>query len=230
MNHKKTILITGINKGIGKGLAEKFIELGYKVIGTTRKQCAIEGLSQLYQLDLTDYKNIEQTADLLTKNGCKIDILINNAGIGSDYNETLSKQDNFELRFKTHVFGTFFFTESILDLIQNQGKIVNISSKLSSFDAIKHIDKCKLSLPKMAYIMSKASLNTYTQLLSNRLKERGVEVLSIHPGWVKTSLSKTNKNAPMDIKASVNGIVQLIEQPKDSGSFWDAETQLPLKW
>ena len=152
--------------------------------------------------------------------GFKIDLLINNAGIGSNYDENLSKEENFELRFKTHLFGTFYFTESVLPLISPQGKIVNISSRLASFEEIDHkMKKHDLSLNKMAYIMSKSSLNMYTKLLANRLNEQQITVLSIHPGWVKTSLSKTNERAPLTMKESVNGIVKLVEEPKPSGTF-----------
>ena len=70
----------------------------------------------------------------------------------------------------------------------------------------------------------------YTKLLANRLQEQQITVLSIHPGWVKTSLSKTNEKAPLTIKESVNGIVKLVEEPKPSGTFWDAERQRQLNW
>ena len=226
----KTILITGINKGIGKGLATTYTALGYRVIGTTRLKQQIEGVFKTYQLDVTDNDNIKQLTNQLIKDAITIDILINNAGIGSDYDDNLSKEENFELRFKTHLFGTFYFTESILPLINSQGKIINISSRLASFEEIDHKMKYDLSLNKMAYIMSKSSLNMYTKLLANRLHEQEITVLSIHPGWVKTSLSKTNEKAPLTIKESVNGIVKLVEEPKPSGTFWDAERQRQLNW
>ena len=227
----KTILITGINKGIGHGLATTYATLGYRVIGTTRLKQSVAGVNETYQLDVTDNDSIAQITDQLIKEDIKIDILINNAGIGSDYDDNLSKEENFELRFKTHLFGTFYFTESILPLINPQGKIINISSRLASFEEIDHkMKKHDLSLNKMAYIMSKSSLNMYTKLLANRLQEQQITVLSIHPGWVKTSLSKTNEKAPLTIKESVNGIVKLVEEPKPSGTFWDAERQRQLNW
>ena len=229
-NYNKTVLITGISKGIGNGLALKFIELGYTVLGTVRKEQSINGVHKLYQLDLTNYQNITQTAKQLIEDDIKIDIIINNAGIGSDFDEKLSKAENFELRFQTHLFGTFFFTEAILSLLKPHGKIINISSKLASSNEIDKIDSSKLTLNKMAYIMSKSSLNSYTKLLANRLKSEHIEVLSIHPGWVKTKLSKTNKNAPMDIANSVDGIISLLNTPKPSGTFWDAEKQIQLDW
>jgi len=226
----KTILITGISKGIGNGLATTLQALGHDVIGTTRKPIILKDIPQVFSLDLTDYNSIERLSKKLIADRVSIDMVINNAGIGSDYYKYLSKEENFELRFQTHLFGTFAFTEAILPLIKHGGKIINISSKLASFESIDSIDTAKLSWTKSAYIMSKASLNMYTKILANRLKDQNIEVLSIHPGWVKTSLSQTNVNAPLNIQESVNGILKLLETSKKSGTFWDATTQLELKW
>ena len=231
MHHqKKTILITGVNKGIGNGLATKLTALGHRVIGTVRQQQAVKGISEIYPLDLTNSKSIETLSQQLIQADAPIDVLINNAGIGSDYYENLSKEENFELRFQTHIFGLYFLTESLLPLMSPSGKIINISSKLASFDAVETMDCSQLSLTKTAYIMSKASLNMYTKILANQLKHTAIEVLSVHPGWVKTNLSKTNQNAPMQINESVDGILKILEQPKPSGTFWDAEQQIQLNW
>lgn len=229
-NSNKTILITGVSKGIGNGLAKEFIRLGYNVIGTTRNKKSIKGLKTIYKLDITDNKSISDIKELLILNKIKIDILINNAGIGSDYYNELSLENNFEIRFRTHLFGTFYFTETILPLIKNSGKIINISSKLSSFKEIDKVDKTKLTSTKMAYIISKCSLNMYTKLLANRLKDESIEVLSIHPGWVKTSLSKTNEHAPLNVDESVMGIIKILKEKRPSGTFWDATNQLQLNW
>ena len=120
-------------------------------------------------------------------------MLIINAGIGSDYDKDISLADNFALRFKTHVFGTFHLTESLLPLINQDGSIINISSKLSSFAEASKIGSHKLTSTKMASIMSKSYLNMYTKLLANRLSGKNIHVLSVHPGWVRTNLSETNK-------------------------------------
>lgn len=231
MHHKKKIiLITGVNKGIGNGLATKLSALGHQVIGTVRQPQTVKGTSELYTLDLTNSKSIEDLSQQLIKADIQIDMLINNAGIGSDYYDTLSKEENFELRFQTHIFGLYFLTESLLHLINPSGKIINISSKLASFDAIETMDCRQLTLTKAAYIMSKTSLNMYTKILANQLKHTAIEVLSVHPGWVKTNLSQTNQNAPMNVTESVDGILKILEQPKPSGTFWDAEQQQQLQW
>lgn len=70
----------------------------------------------------------------------------------------------------------------------------------------------------------------YTKILAKQLEYKDIEVLSIHPGWVRTELSKTNKNVPMEINESVNGIVKLLNDSKPSGTFWDAESQKQLNW
>ncbi len=227
---KKTILITGVSKGIGKGLSIRLLELGYHVIGTVRKLGAADNFGEVVELDLTNESSIKSLSEQLNRESRRIDILINNAGIGSDHYDDLSKKENFELRFETHLFGPYYFTESILPLINKGGKIINISSKLSSFEEVGKIDVEKLTATKMAYIISKASINMYTKLLASRLEERAIEVLSVHPGWVKTTLSSTNMQAPLSVEDSVNGIVSLLENNKQTGTFWDAQTQEELNW
>ncbi len=228
--HSKTVLITGTNKGIGKGLAHQLKSMGYKVYGTSRTPHSSTDLDGVYTLDVTNQQSISDAISTMTHDALHIDLLINNAGIGSDYNEQLTAKENFELRFQTHVFGTFFFTEAITPLLKPDGKIINISSKLSSFAEVDNIAIAKFTQNKMAYILSKSSLNMYTKLLASRLREKQITVLSIHPGWVQTTLSTTNKNAPLSITTSVDGIIKLILKNPPTGTFWNAENQEELQW
>ncbi len=227
---KKTVLISGISKGIGAGLAQRFVDLGYELIGTVRKEEHSYGLGKVFKLDLLSAESIAEVSSKLIEHASGIDLLINNAGIGSDYNSDLSLEENFELRFKTHLFGLYSFTEAVLPLINKYGKIINMSSKLSSFAEIDKVETEKLTPTKIAYITSKTSLNMYTKILAKQVAHRGIEVLSVHPGWVRTELSKTNKNAPLAIEDAVDGIVKLIQQSNPSGTFWDATSQKQLNW
>jgi NAD(P)-dependent dehydrogenase (short-subunit alcohol dehydrogenase family) len=79
-----------------------------------------------------------------------------------------------------------------------------------------------------AYRMSKAALNMYTKTLSARLKDRNIDVNSIHPGWVNTKLS--TEGAPLSTEFSAKGIFKLIETEMKTGTFWDAELQEEMLW
>ncbi|WP_395046437.1 SDR family NAD(P)-dependent oxidoreductase [Flavobacterium sp.] len=225
MNLKnKIVLITGANSGIGNALAEKLIAENYFVIGTSRNG-KIENIKSenlfVVELDLTNQKSIENANLIIRTKFNGIDILVNNAGIAPDLDRTEPDLESLRLTFETNVFGLVSFNETILDLVKKNGKILNISSIMATFNIISKIDST-------AYRMSKSALNMYTKTLSARLKDRNIAVNSIHPGWVNTKLSTAG--APLSTESSANGIFKLIEIEMGTGNFWNAESQAKMLW
>ena len=225
MNLKnKIVLITGANSGIGNALAEKLIAENYFVIGTSRNG-KIENIKSenlfVVELDLTNQKSIENANLIIRTKFNGIDILVNNAGIAPDLDRTEPDLESLRLTFETNVFGLVSFNETILDLVKKNGKILNISSIMATFNIISEIDST-------AYRMSKSALNMYTKTLSARLKDRNIAVNSIHPGWVNTKLSTAG--APLSTEFSANGIFKLIETEMGTGNFWNAEFQEKMLW
>nr|WP_309756772.1 SDR family NAD(P)-dependent oxidoreductase [Flavobacterium sp.] len=225
MNLKnKIVLITGANSGIGNALAEKLIAENYFVIGTSRNG-KIENIKSenlfVVELDLTNQKSIENANLIIRTKFNGIDILVNNAGIAPDLDRTEPDLESLRLTFETNVFGLVSFNETILDLVKKNGKILNISSIMATFNIISKIDST-------AYRMSKSALNMYTKTLSARLKDRNIAVNSIHPGWVNTKLSTAG--APLSTEFSANGIFKLIETEMGTGNFWNAELQEKMLW
>lgn len=222
----KTILITGASKGIGFALANKFLENGFKVIGTSRSG-KIEGIEnenfKVLQVDLSESKSIELLKKEIEKNETTIDILINNAGIGPDLYTTNPEEISFKQTFDVNVNGTTFLTELLIENINNEGKIINISSKMGSIVLCKSIDS-------VAYRMSKTALNMYTKILSNRLLEK-IKVASIHPGWVRTTIAKNNiSEGRLSPEESANGIFNFVISEFRTGIFWDIESQTECNW
>jgi len=222
--NNKVVLITGANSGIGNALAEKLIAENYFVIGTSRNG-KIENISSeslfVVELDLTNQKSIENANSIIRSKFKGIDVLVNNAGIAPDLDKTEPDLESLRLTFETNVFGLVNFTETILDFVNESGKILNISSIMATLNIISKIDST-------AYRMSKSALNMYTKTLSARLKERNIDVNSIHPGWVNTKLS--TKGAPLSTEFSANGIFKLIETEMETGTFWNAELQEKMLW
>ena len=225
MNFKnKIVLITGANSGIGNALAEKLIAEKHYVIGTSRNG-KIENIKSenlfVVALDLTNQKSIENANKLIRNKFNGIDILVNNAGIAPDLDKMEPDLESLRSTFETNVFGLLNFTETVLDLVSQNGKILNISSIMATLNKTSKIDST-------AYRMSKAALNMYTKTLSARLKDRNIDVNSIHPGWVNTKLS--TKGAPLSTEFSANGIFKLIETEMKTGTFWNAEFQEEMVW
>ncbi len=110
----KTVLITGISRGIGRALAERFLENGDFVIGTstTGESPIVNDRLLTFQLDLANPKNIEACAKAIVNSGKKIDILINNAGTWSGVEDSPTiRVDLLRKVLEVNLFGTIDFTE-----------------------------------------------------------------------------------------------------------------------
>lgn len=222
----KTVLITGASKGIGKALAEQFLDNNYNVIGTSRSG-VIEAITHAnfhpISLDISDQKSIVAAHKTIQQQFNSIDILINNAGIGPDLGFEKPERNSFKTTFEVNVEGVVFFTEPLIGMISSDGMIVNISSKMGSVESL-------VSTGSIAYRMSKSALNMYSKELSNRLKGNP-RVAVIHPGWVKTTIMMSNlEHAPLTPKESASSIYDFLTGDFKTGSYYDAEDKCLLPW
>ena len=222
----KNILITGASRGIGYDLALCFLKAGNRVFGTNRSgefNQPLDANIDTFKLDLAEHKDIESLRNQFENRNLKIDILINNAGIGPDLDTTEPDLDSFKKTFDVNVTGTTFLTEALLPFISVPGKIINISSKMGS------INRCELQ-DSVAYRMSKTALNMYSKILTNRFDGR-ISVASIHPGWVRTNISQNSAtNGRLSAQDSSERIYDFVVKDYRSGIFWDVETQTEIEW
>jgi NAD(P)-dependent dehydrogenase (short-subunit alcohol dehydrogenase family) len=220
----KSVLITGTSQGIGHALTKLLLINGYSVIGTSTT--GIDNINannyKSYSLDLSNLDSIAAFEKNFQSDNIKIDILINNAGIGPDLDFELPEEISFQKTFDVNVTGTTFFTEQMLQYLNVGGKIINISSKMGSIDICEKNDS-------VAYRMSKAALNMYTKILSNRLEGKQF-VASVHPGWVRTNISKSNINGRLSPEESAQKIFEFITSDFKTGTFWNVETETECKW
>jgi NAD(P)-dependent dehydrogenase (short-subunit alcohol dehydrogenase family) len=220
----KTILITGTSQGIGHALTKLLLINGYRVIGTSTT--GIDNINEnnykSYSLDLSNLDSIAAFENNIQTENIKVDILINNAGIGPDLDFELPEEISFQKTFDVNVTGTTFFTEQMLQHLNVGGKIINISSKMGSIDVCEKNDS-------VAYRMSKAALNMYTKILSNRLEGKQL-VASVHPGWVRTNISKSNINGRLSPEESAQKIFEFINSDFKTGTFWNVETEAECTW
>jgi NAD(P)-dependent dehydrogenase (short-subunit alcohol dehydrogenase family) len=222
---KNIVLVTGASKGIGKALTEKLLANDFSVIGTSRNGEFDLEHKDFYslKLDLSKPESIEIAHKEIFNKFNKIDILINNAGIGPDLDTDFPERDSFNQTFNVNVNGTVFFTEPVIELITQNGIILNVSSKMGSLDVCERTDS-------VAYRMSKSALNMYTKILTNRLSKK-VRVASIHPGWVKTTIADDNIiNGRLTPEKSAENIFEFISKDFKNGIFWDAENEKELLW
>lgn len=229
----KTILITGISRGIGKALAQKFLTEGHTVLGTSQTGAVdfTDEKLDVVQLDLSSSNSIKTCTDtiasLLTDSNKKIDILINNAGAMPDSDDVHVQIDKLRQTLEINLIGTIDFTEQILPFIEHNGHIINISSQAGSISDADILADTHEPYHYPAYKISKAALNMYTRTLAVRMthEETGITVSSIHPGWVRTDMGGTD--APLTPAEAASDIYILALSNPETGQFWYKGNKYP---
>ncbi len=222
----KTILITGISRGIGCALAHKFLDEGYFVIGTSQNG-TIDYTHQnlnIFKLEITSTDSIEtcvtNISSLIQNRNSKIDILINNIGTLEDDNETKVIVEKLRTTLEVNLIGTINFTEHTIPHLSNNAHIVNISSQAGSLQDIEVFEHSHAPLRYPAYKISKAALNMYTRTLALRLRHENtnITVSSVHPGWVRTDMG--GADAPLTPEEAAAYIYELGISRPETGQFW----------
>ncbi|MEM1047958.1 MAG: SDR family oxidoreductase [Pseudomonadota bacterium] len=225
-----TLLITGGARGIGRELVKQALEAGHDVIASVRagaestlddlKASAGDRLAVL-TLDVSDPDSIRAAAAAFER---PVDILINNAGIiGPLPQSTLEMDfDGFAQTFDVNTLGPLRVIHAFLKNVRrgDNPRVVTISSKMGSM-AFQSSDR-------IAYRASKAAVNKVMQGLATDLREDGVTVVSMHPGWVRTDMG--GGNADLAVEESAAGILAVVTglSPDRSGSFINYDgTDLP---
>ena len=219
----KTILITGVSRGIGRALAEKFLESGDEVVGTSTTGSASWSHERLVvlPLDLASAESIANCADAAARLGKRIDILVNNAGIysGVDENPTIDVS-HLRKTMEVNLFGTVDFTERIIPLLNGGGHIVNVSSRMGS---LEFVEIGGINWPD--YKISKAALNMVTRILAFRLQNQKIIVSSVHPGWVKTDMG--GSDADLEPAEAAEDLYKLATSTVETGQFWFKGDKFP---
>lgn len=185
---KRTWLITGISSGLGKALAQSVMESGDFVIGTFRNQSQVDAFNDTYtekgfalKLDITDETAIEDEVKLILSKVEKIDVLVNNAGVG--FVGAIEETSSNEVRqvFDANFFGALKLTQAILPTMRQRknGHIVQISSH----GGIKAFSGFGI------YNASKFALEGFSEALAQEVAPLGIKVSIVEPGPFRTSFA-----------------------------------------
>ncbi len=211
----KSVLITGINKGLGKELFELFLTKGYTVYGLLRNQLVAEelksNLPENGKLILTDIST-EESINIIQKtiSANTIDLLINNAGIGGNSHliDEIEAKEIIDL-FNIHCLGVFRTVKALkINLLKAKDPIVlNLNSRLGSITRQSNGAYENITV-SYSYRIAKAAQNMLTNCLRNEFKDK-IKFVSIHPGKMRTDIAQVD--ADIEPRVVANKIIQFYE-------------------
>jgi NAD(P)-dependent dehydrogenase (short-subunit alcohol dehydrogenase family) len=175
------VLITGTSSGIGRAIATAFAAKGFEVFGTSRNPQRNEPIAgaELLPLDVSDQASVASAVSTVIQRAGRIDVLVNNAGVGIFGAAEESSIAQAQELFDTNFFGLIRVTNEVLPHLraQRSGRIINISSVLGFLPA-----------PYGAlYAASKHAVEGYSESLDHETREFGVRVSVVEPGYTDTA-------------------------------------------
>lgn len=178
-NDMGVALVTGASSGIGRVTALALNQAGYQVFGTSRKavSASADGITMLI-CDVTDDASVRKMVDAVLKQAGRIDLLVNNAGIGLLGGAEESSAAQAQALFDVNVFGVLRVTNAVLPSMRSlkKGRIINMSSLLGLIPA-----------PYNAlYASTKHALEGYSESLDHELRMIGIRVVLVEPGLTRT--------------------------------------------
>jgi NAD(P)-dependent dehydrogenase (short-subunit alcohol dehydrogenase family) len=221
-------LVTGANRGIGREVARQLAERGYEVLLTGRdgakaSAAAAEleqstgGSVQALTLDVADPASIAAAAETVANEPGRLDVLVNNAGVGTDFgvSGTDPDFDAIQRALDTNFFGAYRLTIALLGLLRASAhpRIVNVSSGMGGV--------AEMGGWSPGYRVSKAAMNAMTRILSTELNDEAILVNSACPGFVNTDMGGP-MGASKPVEEGASGIVWLATLPDDgpTGGFF----------
>ncbi|MEM7371865.1 MAG: SDR family oxidoreductase [Bacteroidota bacterium] len=232
MINKPTALITGANKGIGFEIARQLGQKGFHIfLGARNKskgqaahqQLSSEGIACSFVLmDVEQESSIQETFEHVRTKISQLDVLINNAAVLLDGNQSLMDIPcgEIEQTFRINIIGPILTTRIFQPLLQKGSRVVNISSGAGAITE-------GVSGFAPVYSISKTALNAVTLHFSHILSAKGIPVNALCPGWVRTDMGGSNASRSVE-KGAETPVWLATEAPIDStGKFFRDKKEIP---
>ena len=209
MEEKKTVLVTGGSRGIGKEVALKFAENGYDVIlNYVSDKTDVDGLTKelkdkgaeslILKADVSNVEEVENVVKQAIEKFGKIDVLVNNAGITKDNLLMRMSEEEFDKVLEINLKGTFIVTKAVTKYMmkKRQGAIINLSSVVG---VAGNAGQCN-------YSASKAGIIGFTKSVAKELASRNIRANAVAPGFIATDMTEVLPDA---VKENIHNQIPL---------------------
>ena len=207
MSERKTAIVTGASRGIGRAAAVRLAKMGMDIVFTynsgveaaeeTKALCMAEGVKVLaVQADVSRSENCDTLVEQALEFGGRVDVLVNNAGITRDGLIIRMSDEQFDQVIDTNLKGAFYMMRAVSRQMMKQrsGRIINISSVVGVMGNAGQIN----------YAASKAGVIGMTKSLARELASRKVTVNAIAPGMIETDMTAVmSEKAKESMKAAI---------------------------
>lgn len=219
----KHVVVTGANRGIGLSFCQHYLALGYQVTAVVRQvssELAALNTTVIDDIDVSQESDVTRLASALA--GQKIGVLINNAGIF--HNESLANMDfkAIESQLLVNALAPIRVTHALQANLIEGSKVAMITSRMGSIAD-------NTSGAYIGYRMSKAALNAASVSMAHELKNQGVALAILHPGFVQTQMvGFAGDISPTEAAAR---LVKRIDELTlvNTGTFWHSNGDV-LPW
>lgn len=211
----KVVLITGGSSGIGKAIGDFLFHKGFTVYGTSRNPEKVSNsLFPLIALDVREVASIQSAVATIIQEAGRLDIVINNAGVGITGPLEEIPMEEIKNNFETNFFGPIEVMKAALPQMraQQSGLIINITS-IAGYMGLPY---------RSVYSASKGALELITEALRMEVKSFGIQITNVAPGDFATNIAAGRFHAPVVQGSAYEkvyaGVLQTMDAHVDSGS------------
>lgn len=225
-------LVTGSNRGIGLEVVRQLAAKQWRMFLTGRSPDSVERAAVSLSapsvtplvLDVTDQGSIDRAVRTIAQTVDYLDVLVNNAGIVDDHDDSVLNlpADRLRRMFETNTIGPLLVTQAFFPLLRKSAaaRIINVSTGAGRLTGMG------TAVP--AYSISKTALNGVTGKFAASLKSAGIAVNAVDPGWVRTAMG--GSEAPRSVEQGADTIVWLATEAPQSMTGLFLRDRKPIPW